>query len=92
MKELQLRRGARWQLTFSAAGVPIFLELIKRDDRLGVYVSGNIDHASDAAIFNIDDVGVSIPEAGIAGALAAQYLFALDRALTEHSSQPKETE
>jgi serine/threonine protein kinase len=86
MKREALPDGIRWRLEFKDASAPIYLELAKVDNLLEIYVLSDPDAERRLSVFRIDGDGVSLPESGIAGAIAAQYLYALDRALTERQS------
>lgn len=78
MKSERLLNGRRWRLDFAAATAPIYLDLVRVENGLAVHVAGASEYGPP--ILLIDDSGPNLPETGIAGALAAEYLYALDRA------------
>lgn len=86
MRSETLAQGHRWKLEFAAASAPIYLDLLRIDGGFGVFVLSEPDAAPGPAIFMIGAEGPDLPETGIPDALAAQYLYALDLALTRHAS------
>ena len=84
MKAQPIPRGQRWQLDFTAAATPIFFDLISIEGGFAAHVLSDPTAGRGAAVFVISADGPDIPETGIPGALAAQYLYALDLALCAH--------
>ncbi|WFP74741.1 protein kinase [Mesorhizobium sp. WSM4906] len=82
MKEQRASQGVRWQLNFASADVPIYLDLARIDDGLSVRVISAPETEGTPAVLTIYADGPDLPETGIPGVLAAQYLYALDIALT----------
>lgn len=86
MKLEPITDGRRWRVDFKGAPAPVYLDLVKAGDVLEVYVLSS-PHAERAfPIMKIDSEGPNLPDAGIAGAISAQLLFALDRAVTLQAS------
>ncbi len=92
MKAHSLPRGQRWQLDFTAAAAPIFVDLVSVNDGFAVHVLSSPDVDRGAAVFVIGADGPDLPETGIPGALAARYLYALDLALAVQGTAPSATE
>jgi serine/threonine protein kinase len=86
MRAHSLPHGQRWQLNFTAAAAPVFLDLVPVQHGFAVHVLSGPDVDRGAAVLLIDADGPDLPETGIPGALAAQYLYALDSALTAQGS------
>ncbi|UNZ50405.1 protein kinase domain-containing protein [Agrobacterium tumefaciens] len=83
MRKETLPTGCRWTLNFKGAAVPVYLDLLKTADTLEIRVLAKPDEDSRRPIAIIDATGVNLPESGIAGMLSAEYLFALERAITD---------
>jgi serine/threonine protein kinase len=92
MRAHSLPRGQRWQLDFAGAAAPIFLDLVLVNDSLAVHVLSSPNADRGAAVFHIGPGGPDLPETGIPGALAGQYLYALDLALAIQGSAPSASE
>jgi tRNA A-37 threonylcarbamoyl transferase component Bud32 len=92
MRAQPLPCGQRWQLDFTAAAAPIFVDLISINNSLAVHVLSAPNADRGAAVFIIGASGPDLPETGIPGALAAQYLYALDQALAVQGSALSATE
>lgn len=82
MKEQATSQGIRWRLNFASAEVAIYLDLVRIDDGLAVRVISDPDAEHVPAVLRIHADGPDLPETGIPDVLAAQYLYALDVALT----------
>lgn len=92
MRAETIAGGHRWKLDFAGAAAPIYLELLRTETELLVHVVSTPDSERGAPVFVIDSEGPNLPETGISGALAAQYLYALDLALAAQASRPVDEE
>jgi hypothetical protein len=92
MKAHSLPGGQRWQLDFAGAAAPIFVDLVSVNDGFAVHVLSGPDVDRGPAVFVIGADGPDLPEAGIPGALAARYLYALDLALAVQGTASCTTE
>lgn len=86
MKSSSTARRQRWRLDFVGALAPIYLDLVRVEAALAVHVLSMSDEEQTSPVLFIDAGGPSLPETGIPGALAAQYLYALDLALAARAS------
>lgn len=82
-----LAEGQRWKLDFAGAAAPIYLDIVRGGTELRVYVLSTPESERAAPVFVITSGGPNVPETGIPGALAAQYLYALDLALAAQANQ-----
>ena len=92
MREHSITRGQRWQLDFAAAGAPVFLDLVSVERGFAAHVLSGPDVDRGPPVFVIDADGPDLPETGIPGALAVQYFYALDVALTAQGSAASSSE
>ena len=81
MKAIPITKGQRWQLDFAAAPAPVYIDLAPFEKGFAVYISGNLEADRGPDIIIIGSDGPDLPETGIPGAMAAQYLYALDLAM-----------
>lgn len=81
IKHIEFKDGCQWQVDFDSSERPIYLSAKYRGPNLEVHVSPTplLSHAP-AALFTINESGPTVPETGIPGLLAVQFLYALEAA------------